>query len=374
MSKDLLPSDYPAFLAAIRDRIEQTRVGVIRSASRETVLLHWDIGRAIAEKQAEANWGDAVVEKLSRDILRAFPVARGFSAQNLWRMRQFYVAHTTPEFLSQAVRELGIKGKTKKRAQTDSQDEKLSQAVREFLATVPWGHHANALAKVSDPGAKFYYVRATAQLGWTRDVLLNQIKAQAYERAVMERKTHNFPAALPEHLAEQADEIVKSRYDFGFLGLGQAVRERELEDRLIAGLQAFILELGYGFCFIGRQFRLSTGRKEYFIDLLFYRRFLKALVAFELKIGPFEPEHAGQMDFYLNLLNERERAPDDVPSIGIILCAEKDDVEFALRSKTNPIGVAAYQLSSKLPSELKGRLPSARQLADAVREHLPTRK
>jgi len=376
MSKDLLPSDYPAFLAAIRDRIEQARVGVIRSASRETVLLYWDIGRAIAEKQAHAGWGDAVVEKLSRDILRAFPGARGFSAQNLWRMRQFYVAHTTPEFLSQAVRELGIKGKTKKRAPADSQDEKLSQAVREFLATVPWGHHANALAKVNDPGAKFYYVRATAQLGWTRDVLLNQIKAQAYERAVTEKKTHNFPVALPEHLAEQADEIVKSRYDFGFLGLGQAVRERELEDRLIAALQAFILELGYGFCFIGRQFRLTTGRKEYFIDLLFYHRFLKALVAFELKIGPFEPEHAGQMDFYLNLLNEKERAPDDAPSIGIILCAEKDDVdvEFALKSKTNPIGVAAYQLSSKLPSELKGRLPSARQLADAVREHLPTRK
>lgn len=366
MSKDLIPSDYPAFLAAIRDRIEQARVWVIRSASRETVLLYWDIGRAIAEKQTHAGWGDAVVEKLSRDLARDFPGARGFSPRNLWRMSQFYLAHTTPEFLSHAVTEFGIKGSAKK----------LSQAVREFLATVPWGHHANALAKVTDPGAKFYYVRATAQLGWTRDVLLNQIKAQAYERAVTEKKTHNFPAALPEHLAEQADEIVKSRYDFGFLGIGQAVKERELEDRLIDALQAFILELGYGFCFIGRQFRLTTGRKEYFIDLLFYHRFLKALVAFELKIGPFEPEHAGQMDFYLNLLNEKERAPDDAPSIGIILCAEKDDidVEFALKSKTNPIGVAAYQLSSKLPSKLKGRLPSAKQLADVVREHLPARK
>jgi len=383
MSNELLPSDYPAFLAAIRGRIEQARIEVIRSASRETVLLYWDIGQAIAEKQAEADWGDAVVEKLSRDILRVFPGARGFSAQNLWRMSQFYLAHTTPEFLSHAVTELGIKGFSKKRLQAvtavgtkTGAGEKLSQAVREFLATVPWGHHANALAKVTDPGAKFYYVRATARFGWTRDVLINQIKAQAYERAVAEKKTHNFPTALPAHLAEQANEIVKSRYDFGFLGIGQAIKERELEDRLIDALQSFILELGYGFCFIGRQFRLSTGRKEYFIDLLFYHRFLKSLVAFELKIGPFEPEHAGQMDFYLNLLNEKERAADDAPSIGIILCAEKDDidVEFALKSKTNPIGVAAYQLSSKLPSELKGRLPSAKQLADAVREHLPASK
>ena len=163
-------------------------------------------------------------------------------------------------------RELGITGT----------GEKLSQAVREFLAGVPWGHHANALAKVADPAAKIYYVRATAQLGWTRNVLLNQIKAQAYERAVQEKKTHNFPAALSEYLAEQADEIVKSRYDFGFLGIGQAIKERELENRLIDALQAFILELGYGFCFIGKQYRLTTGGREYFVDLLFYHRFLKA--------------------------------------------------------------------------------------------------
>lgn len=366
MTRASPPSDYPAFLAALKERIEHARIGVIRSASSETVRLYWDIGKGIAEKQSRAGWGDAVVEKLSRDLGHAFPGARGFSVQNLWRMRQFYLAHSSPVFLSHAVTELGIEG----------EGEKLAHAVRDLLATVPWGHHANALARVTDPAAKLYYVRATAQLGWTRNILLNQIKAKAYERAVREKKTHNFPAALPEHLAEQANEIVKSRYDFGFLGIGQAIRERELEDRLIDGLQAFILELGYGFCFIGRQYRLSTGRKEYFVDLLFYHRFLKALVAFELKIGPFEPEHAGQMDFYLNLLNEKERAEDDAPSIGIILCAEKDDidVEFALKSKTNPIGVAAYELKSTLPDELKGRIPSAKQLAAVVREHLPARK
>jgi hypothetical protein len=153
------------------------------------------------------------------------------------------------------------------------------------------------------------------------------------------------------------------------------MRERELEDKLIGRLQHFILELGYGFCFVGRQYRLALGQKEYFVDLLFYHRFLKTLVAFDLKVTAFEPEFAGKMDFYLNLLNEKERAPDDRPSIGIILCAEKDDVEveFALKSKTNPIGVAEYQLQSKLPAEFRGKLPTAKQLADVVREVRPAR-
>ena len=182
--------------------------------------------------------------------------------------------------------------------------------------------------------------------------------------------------ALPQYLAEQADEMMKSRYNLEFLGISQAVKERELENQLITRLQQFILELGYGFCFVGRQYRLALGQKEYFVDLLFYHRFLKALVAFDLKIGSFEPEHAGKMDFYLNLLNDKERGSDDQPSIGIILCAEKDDVEveYALKSKNNPIGVAEYQLQTRLPAEFKGRLPTARQLANAVRDALPPRQ
>lgn len=232
------------------------------------------------------------------------------------------------------------------------------------------------LDKLAEPAARLFYLRATAQFGWSRNVLLNQIKAGAYERAVIEKKTHNFPLALPEYLAEQAEEMMKSSYSLEFLGIREAVKERELEDRLISRLQAFLLELGYGFCFVGRQHRLTLGKKEYFIDLLFYHRFLKALVAFELKVGPFEPEFAGKMDFYLNLLNDTERGPDDQPSIGIILCTEKDDVEveYALRTKANPIGVAAYQLQSKLPAALKGKLPTAKQLSEVVRAALPTGK
>ena len=366
MTKALSQRDYAAFLAALKKRVLHARGSAIWAVNRELVLLYWDIGQGIAEKQQTAGWGDAVVERIAADLRAEFPDMSGFSVVNLWRMKQLYLVHTAPEFLSQAVREIKA-GKARVK--------NLSQAVRDLVASIPWGHHANALARITAPASRLYYLRATAQFGWSRSVLLTQIKAGAYERAVKEKKTHNFPLALPGHLAEQADEMMKSRYNLEFLGIGQAVKERQLEDRLIGRLQQFILELGYGFCFVGRQYRLALGRKEYFVDLLFYHRFLKALVAFDLKIGTFEPEHAGKMDFYLNLLNETERAPDDQPSIGIILCAEKDEVEveFSLKTKANPIGVAQYQLQARLPAAIRRHLPSARQLADAVRNALPPR-
>jgi predicted nuclease of restriction endonuclease-like (RecB) superfamily len=361
--------EYRRFIEDLKVRVISARISAARAVNGDLILLYWDIGRGIVERQQTLGWGESVVELVARDLQAAFPGTTGFSAQNVWRMPQFYRTHTAPEFLSQLVREL----EKEQRAVPDPAN--LSQLVREMVATVPWGHHANILAKLIDPAARLYYLRATARFGWSRNVLLNQIKAGAYERAVIEKKTNNFPLALPEHLAEQADEMLKSSYNLEFLGLRRAVKERELEDRLITRLQAFLLELGYGFCFVGRQHRLTLGQKEYFIDLLFYHRFLRALVAFELKVGPFEPEFAGKMDFYLNLLNDKERAPEDRPSIGIILCAEKDDVEveYALRTKANPIGVAVYQLQSKLPADLKGKLPTAKQLADVVRAVIPER-
>jgi predicted nuclease of restriction endonuclease-like (RecB) superfamily len=280
--------------------------------------------------------------------------------------------YTAPDFLAQLVRETHPRTRAAK-AVTAAPPTKLAQAVREMLVATPWGHHINLLAKIQQPAQRLYYLQATARFGWSRNVLLNQIKAQAYERSLAEGKSHNFPKVLTEHLAEQAEDALKSSYNLEFLGIRPQVKERELEDRLIDKLRDFILELGYGFCFIGRQHRVTLGRNEYFIDPLFYPRFLKALVAVELKVGKFEPEYAGKMDFYLNLLNEKERTPNDAPSIGIILCAEKDnlEVEFALKSKTNPIGVAAYQLKGALPARLRGKLPTAKQLEDAMREALP---
>jgi predicted nuclease of restriction endonuclease-like (RecB) superfamily len=361
---------YRRFIVDLKTRVAAARLSAARAVNHDLIMLYWDIGRGIAEKQQTLGWGDAVVEVVAADLGRAFPDIRGFSSSNVWRMRQFFLLHTQPNFLAQAAREMG------KRIPRKGPEQILAQVARELLSPVPWWHHVELMSKVKNPTAYFYYLHATARFGWSRNVLLNQIKAGAFERSVTDKKAHNFKLALPERFAEQADEMLKSSYNLEFLGMRRAVRERELEDRLISRLQAFILELGYGFCFVGRQHRLSLGQKEYFIDLLFYHRFLKVLVAFDLKVGPFEPEFTGKMDFYLNLLNDKERGPGDRPSIGIILCAEKNDVEveYALRTRANPIGVAAYQLRSSLPQNLKGLLPTAAQLSAVVRAVLPERK
>lgn len=377
---------YPEFLAELTRRVQSARVAAGRAVNRELVTLYWDIGRGIVEKQRTQGWGNAVVEKLGTDLRRKFPGVTGFSSDNLWRMRQFYLEGTSAEFLAllpsspagpfleQAVPETEEDGKIEILEQ--AVPEMPVQAARELMALVPWGHHVELMKKVKSPDARLFYLRETARFGWSRAVLLNQVKGGTFERSLREKKTHNFEVVLPDDMAEQAEEMLKSRYNLEFLGLKQRMRERDLEQRLIERVQQFILELGYGFCFIGRQYRLALGEKEYFVDLLFYHRFLKALVAVDLKVRGFEPEHAGKMDFYLNVLNEKERAPDDRPSIGIILCAEKNDVEveFALKSKTNPIGVAEYRLQDDLPAEFKGKLPTARQLADVVRGALPRDK
>jgi predicted nuclease of restriction endonuclease-like (RecB) superfamily len=384
-TKSLVGPDYAAFLTELKGRIVSARLHAARAVNRDLILLYWDIGRSIVEKQEKLGWGESVVEMLAKDLQKAFPGMRGFSKANLWAMRRVYLEYGRDPILQQLAEELEIKRgpaalehpvqELRIKARSSIGLAGGSKLLQQLVEEIPWGQHLLLLDKVKDTAARLYYLRATAQFGWSRNVLLNQIKAGAYERAVTEKKTHNFPAVLPEYLAEQAEETLKSSYCLEFLGIQREVKERELEDRLIERLRDFILELGYGFCFIGRQHRLTLGQKEYFIDLLFYHRFLKALVAFELKVGPFEPEYAGKMDFYLNLLNDKERAGDDNPSIGIILCAEKDDVEveYALRTKRNPIGVAAYQLQSKLPSDLKGKLPTAKQLSDAVRGALPER-
>ena len=360
-------ADYAAWLGGLKSRIQSARISAARAVNRELILLYWDIGRGIVEKQEDLGWGKSVVEQLSLDLRSEFPGMKGFSANNLWLMRQFYSEYSSPAFLEQFVQEM-----QSQRLESPEGGVResvfLEQLVQEILSPVPWGHLVEIAKKVKVPRERLYYLRATAQLGWTRAVLMNQIKADAHGRSLAEGKAHNFPLALPEHLAEQAEEALKSSYNLEFLGIGREMKERELEDKLIEQLKNFILELGYGFCFIGRQHRVVAGKKEYFIDLLFYHRFLKCLVAIELKIGEFQPEFAGKMDFYLNVLNEKERATDDNPSIGIILCAEKDDVEveFALKSKVNPIGVAEYQLKPTLPKELKGKLPTAKELGAAI--------
>ena len=363
--------DYDSWLDELKTLVKSARISVARSVSRSQNALYWEIGERILATQAELGWGEAVVDRISNDLKTAFPGVTGFSSRNLRDMKRLVDTYSDEAMWRQVVATLQADepSSAKWRQVVAKFDDGVEAPIRALVQEVPWGQNLVILNKLKIPEARLFYLLATAEAGWTRSVLLNQIKANAFERSREAGKQHNFPAALTEVLAAQAEDTLKGSYDLGFLGIENVALERELEERLLDRLRDFILELGYGFCFIGRQYRLTLDEKEYFIDMLFYHRFLKCLVAIELKIGEFQPEFAGKMDFYLNVLNDKERAPDDNPSIGIILCAEKNavEVEYALRSKGNPIGVADYQLQSRLPSDLKGKLPSASALKKALK-------
>ncbi len=337
-------SDYKKLLMEIKDQVESARYHAFRAASNAQVGLYWSIGQSIVALQEKHDWGDAVVETLSHDLSKWYPDSFSFSPRNLWLMRQMYTDY----------RKLTVKLK-----QPVSELEKLKQLASE----IPWWHNVVIMQKVRTIEERRYYLEAARQMGWSRNVLLNQIKGDAYLRQ-SRPKQHNFPKALPIHLAEQADKAIKDVYMLDFLGILHPVLERELESRMIACMRDVLLEFGNGFSFIGSQYVLSTKTKDYRIDLLFYQRKLQCLVAVDLKAGAFEPEFAGKMNFYLNLLDDTVKEPYENPSVGIILCAEKDkfDVEYALRGIAKPVGVAEYHLTRVLPKMLKGALPSPTQI------------
>ena len=325
---------YNYFFKAVIETINSAKYEAYKSLNKYHIGQNFELGKLIVKNQEKNNWGKSIVDTLSRDINKTVDGAKGYSPQNLWRMRQFYLEY------------------------------KNETELLEIAFTIPWGQNLLIMHKIKDNKEKLYYLNATAKLGWSRSVLLNQIKADAYKHHLVNPKLSNFDKALPVHLSEQANEAMKSEYNLDFLGITKPILERELENRLVENIRDLLLELGYGFTFIGNQYRLKLNQKEYFIDLLFYHRFLKCLVAIELKTVEFEPEFAGKMNFYLELLDEQEKQADDNPSIGIILCPTKDsiEVEYSLRSSSKPIGVSEYKLTHELPSKLKGKVPTAKEL------------
>lgn len=338
----LLPENYLHLLEEIKAAIQKERIVASQQLTRSLITIYWEIGRLIVESQAQQGWGKKVVEQLAKDLQKAYPSKTGLSTRNLWEMRRFY--ETYKDFPN----------------------------LQQLVAEIPWGHHLVIMQKTQSIAEKEYYIKASAAMRWSRNVLLNQIKANAYERHQTLPKQNNFSETLPVHLAEQADEAIKSDYNLEFLGIHQVMLEKELEALLLQHLQDFLLELGYGFSFIGSQYTLALGEKDYRVDLLFFHRKLQCLVAFDLKLGSFKPEYAGKMNFYLELLDEQVRLPAENPSIGIILCAEKNEleVEYALRTSNKPLGVAKYQLMSDLPASLSDQLPSPAQLKAELKKKL----
>jgi predicted nuclease of restriction endonuclease-like (RecB) superfamily len=330
--------NYLQLLAEVRQKVNLTRIQVARAASKGQCELYYWLGQTIIQAQEKHRWGKSVVEQLSKDLKKAFDGTVGFSPQNLWYMRQFYLEYKDYPILQQVVGE------------------------------IPWGQNMVIMSKIKPINEREYYARMTLEQSWSRSTLVMQINSQAYERHSLADKQHNFAEVLPQHLAEQASNTMKDIYMLDTLGLTQPVLEADIENRMVAKIKTVMLELGYGFSFMGNQYKVNASGREYFIDLLFYNRKLQCLVAIELKRGKFEPEYAGKMNFYLNLLDDFVREPHENPSIGIILCSERDrfEVEYALRGVKNPVGVSEFRLSKSLPKELLDKLPNPKELEEEL--------
>jgi len=328
-----LPEDYGSLLLEVKERIRAAQYQALRAVNRELIGLYWDIGRMIAQRQEYEGWGKSVVERLSDDLQREFPGIKGFSVQNLWYMRQFY--------------------------QEYHDNEKLQPLVGE----ISWSHNLVIVSRCKDLLEREFYLRMTRKFGWTRSVLVHQIENRSYEKTLLGQT--NFDQALTPELRAQAKLAVRDEYTFDFLELGEAHSERELERALIGRVEDFLRAMGGVFAFVGSQFRLEVEDREYFIDLLLFHRRLRCLVAVELKIGEFQPEFVGKMQFYLTALDRQVREEGENPSIGIILCKEKNRtiVEYALQSSTSPIGVATYRTVRELPRELRDQLPGPEEIA-----------
>ena len=340
-----LPAGYAALLEDIKARIRQAQIKAALSVNRELIRLYWDMGRQIVDRQQRHGWGAAIIERLAMDLQKAFPGVNGFSSRNLWRMRAFYVAYSQgAKVLPQAAAEL--KG----------------THLPQVVAEIPWGHNAVLLERVKDPAQRLWYAQQTIEHGWSRNVLVHQIESGLFER--QGRAITNFQVALPSPQSDLAAQVLKDPYNFDFLTLASDAREKELEQGLLDHLQRFLLELGKGFAFVGRQVPLEVDDEDFYLDLLFYHLGLRCYVVIDLKTGPFKPEFAGKMNFYLSAVDDRFRHPEDRPSIGLILCKDRAGVivEYALRGLAKPIGVSSYRVTRSLPREMKGSLPTIKEL------------
>jgi predicted nuclease of restriction endonuclease-like (RecB) superfamily len=323
----------------------------------ELIRLYWEIGALIAVRQKREGWGAGVIPRLARDLHNELPEEKGFSERNIKRMLAFYREYPHLDFVPQPV------------AQTDTRTKKTQREAcfpTDLVLALPWGHHAELMAKVKEPAARQWYMQAAVQFGWSRNILVMQIESAVHNR--QGRATTNFAARLPPSESDMAQQTLKDPYIFDFLTLADDYRERELETGLVAHLEKFLLELGQGFAFVGRQYHLDLGGDDFYIDLLFYHLKLRCYVVIDLKRGAFKPEYAGKMNFYCNVVDDRLRHASDAPTIGLILCQLPNRVlaEYALRGMDKPIGISAFELTRALPADLQSSLPSIEAIERAL--------
>ena len=326
------PAGYAEWLGELKNRIHNAQQRATLAVNRELVLLYWQIGRDILARQASQGWGAKVIDRLAHDLRNAFPEMKGFSPRNLKYMRAVAEAWPEPEFVQQAA------------------------------AQLPWFHLCTLIDKLATREARDWYLAKAVEHAWSRNVLVMQIETRLLER--QGKAVTNFEQRLPKPQSDLARESIKDPYRFDFLGLTDEAQEREIESALVQHVTRFLLELGAGFAFVGRQVLLDVGGEEFFIDLLFYHLKLRCYVVIELKAGKFKPEHLGQLGFYLTAVDRQVKAEQDNPTIGLLLCKSKNKVvaEYALGDKGQPMGIAEYKLMDSLPEPLQTSLPTIEEI------------
>lgn len=334
-----LPAGYGKVLAQLKARVEQARLTTVLAANSALILLYWDIGQVILERQRAEGWGAGVTDRLAGDLSEAYPDMKGFSPRNLLFMRAFASAY--PD----------------------------AAKVKQLVSQLPWGHVVRLIQRVKEPAAREWYMGRCIEEGWSRSILEMQIDGRAHARHG--KALTNFKATLPPADSDMAAQVFKDPYLFDFLGTADPRREREVEQALVDHVQRFLLELGEGFAFVGRQVPLEVGDQDFRLDLLFYHLKLRCFVVVELKAGPFDPAFVGQMNVYLSAADDLLRHPDDRPTIGLLLCRSKNKivVEYALRDLRKPIGVAGWEtkIVGKLPKDLQGSLPTVEEIEAELR-------
>jgi len=379
---------YRDLLTGIKSRVRAAQHKAALSANAEMILMYWDIGRMIHARQQEEGWGAGVIPRLAADLKNELPEEKGFSVRNIGRMITFYRAYsivpqpvaqlgapTVPivegldlevtSILPQPVAKLDAKTASMERLQQPAANTPalfFLPIVQQSVAQLPWGHNVVLIEKIKHLPTRLWYARQTLEQGWSRDTLTVQIKNRAHER--QGTAVTNFASTLPEVHASLAQGLLKDPYLFDFLTLEEPFHERELETGLLGHIQKFLMELGQGFAFVGRQYRIEVSDREFYLDLLFYHLRLRCFVVVDLKKGDFKPEYAGKMNFYCSAVDDLLRHPGDAPTLGLILCQTKDRIlaEYALRDIHKPIGIADYELTRALPTELASSLPSIETL------------
>jgi predicted nuclease of restriction endonuclease-like (RecB) superfamily len=337
MKKELHKFEYNNWINNLKSKIHSTRTKIALTINSQVIELYWDLGKDIYEKKLTSNWGSNFIEQISMDLKHEFPEIKGLSRRNIYAMVQWYNFYSQKyHFLPQSV------------------------------AQIPWGHNRLIISKIKDIEEAEFYNYETAKNAWDRDTLEIQIENDLYKK--VGKSVNNFTQTLPTEQSKLATQTLKDPYNFDFLGLENDALEKAIEDELVRNITNFLLELGKGFAFLGRQYKIEIGETDYFIDLLFYHIELRSYIVVELKAGKFKPEFAGKLNFYLSAVDTQIKRKDDNPTIGILLCKKKDKIEaeYALRDINKPMGISEYKLTEAIPDNLKSKLPSIEDLENKL--------